>query len=672
MQESNKLSLDEVKARMQFLEELVSKYSYSYYVNDVSLVPDDEFDALFQELQTLEAEYPQFQSLKSPTLRVGGAVASEFEEVKHRRPMLSIETIKAADKVVAFNATVQGEVGATHDNVIYNAEVKFDGLACNLTYEYGYLTQGATRGDGETGENVTAQVRTIQNIPLFVPEWEKVPLFEVRGEVLMPLKAFKRINKQLEAEGKSPMANPRNAAAGALRQLNPAITAKRGLAFYAYGVGEVQDVDVGNSQYALMTYLKDRGFTVFEQRWQAVGWAGIQAFYRKIEGLRSSLPFEIDGVVFKVDRLDWQQKLGWVSRTPRFAIAYKFPPQEMSTKLTKIVCQVGRTGAITPVAKVEPVVVGGVTVTSATLHNANEVRRKDVREGDVVVVRRAGDVIPEVVRPILERRDADSVVWEMPSTCPCCGSELEEDGEGMKCPGGMLCSDQSLFRITHFASRLAMNIEGLGEKTAQQLLEAGVVSTIADIFTLKAADVASLDRMGDKSASNLVEAIALSGQGVKLNRFIYALGLSGVGESTAKNFARTFKTWEAFVAADYDSLKAIDDVGEKTAAAVVRELQANKGIIDRILPFISFEQVGASATSVDLTGKTYVLTGTLSKSREFWKERLEAAGAKVSDSVSKKTTAVVAGEEAGSKLEKAKTLGIPVLDEAGVTQLLGL
>lgn len=661
-----------VEARMRELEVLIEKYSESYYVKDISLVPDDEFDALFLELQALEAQYPEFRSLKSPTLRVGGAVASQFEQVVHRIPMRSIETIKKADKVQEFNNTVRKELGATHDNVIYCGEVKFDGLACTLTYELGYLVQAATRGDGEVGENVTAQARTIKNIPLFVPEWADVPLFEVRGEVLMPKKSFERINKQLIADGKTPLANTRNAAAGALRQLNPAITAQRGLAFYAYGVGAVDGVPLGNSQHALMTYLGTQGFTVYEHRWAAVGWPGIDAFYRKIQAMRESLPFDIDGVVFKVDRLDWQEKLGWVSRTPRFAIAYKFPPQEMSTKVLDIVCQVGRTGAVTPVAKLDPVFVGGVTVTSATLHNANEVSRKDIRIGDVVVVRRAGDVIPEVVRPILEHRDAKSKVWEMPSTCPCCGSELEEEGEGVKCPGGLMCSDQTLFRIAHFVSRTAMNIDGFGKMTAQQLLDEGLISTIADIFTLKAEDIAVLDGMGEKSARSLVQAIADSCKDVKLNRFIFALGLSGVGESTAKNLARTFRTWDAFAAADYASIEAIDDVGPKTASAIVRELHANQGSISRILPFISFEQPKASVSSVDLSGKVYVLTGTLSKSRDFWKEKLEAAGAKVSDSVSKKTTAVIAGEEAGTKLDKAKALGIDVLDEAGVTQLLGL
>lgn len=678
--------------RVHWLRDELDRHSYQYYVLDAPTIPDADYDALFSELQTLETEHPELLTDDSPTQRVGGAPLSAFDSVRHRVPMLSLNNGFEDEDVVSFDRRCAQGLGKTavtvpaddlfgkadaEDNAVeYSCELKFDGLAMSLRYEDGKLVQAATRGDGETGEDVTANVRTIKAIPLKLRG--KAPaVLEVRGEVFMYRADFDKLNaRQAEAEEKT-FVNPRNAAAGSLRQLDPRITAKRPLSFFAYGLGELQGADRPPTHSVMLEGFAALGLPVCSERRVVKGAEGLLSFYHDIGERRDQLPYDIDGVVYKVNAIPEQEQLGFVSRAPRFALAHKFPAQEMTTTVEDIEVQVGRTGAITPVARLAPVFVGGVTVTNATLHNEDEIRRKDVHIGDTVIVRRAGDVIPEVVAVVLERRPADARAFVMPTACPVCGSHVEKlEGEVIaRCTGGLICAAQRKQALLHFAQRRAMDIEGLGDKVVEQLVDNGIVHTPADLYKLGVAKLAALDRMADKSASNIVAAIDKSRE-TTLNRFIFALGIRHVGEATAKDLAKHFGKVDNLLAADEAALLEVNDVGPVVAQSIANFLAEdhNVEVIEQLraagVHWVESEPA-ARAAPLPLAGKTIVLTGTLpTLSREDAKERLEAAGAKVAGSVSKKTDYVVAGAEAGSKLEKAQALNVPVLDEDGMLKLL--
>ena len=664
-------------------------HAHCYYTLDAPEVPDAEYDRLFRALQALESAHPYLRTPDSPTQRVGGTVLPEFQTVRHQVPMLSIrtETDTESRGAIAFDARVRKELALSDaDPVIeYVAELKFDGLAMSLRYEQGVLVQAATRGDGEFGEDVTHNIRTIGQIPLQLPS--DVPdVLEVRGEVYMRRDDFESLNERQRqkiaqgAKGEKTFVNPRNAAAGAVRQLDSNIAAQRPLSFFAYGLGEVI---VGTSQfqafqthYQLLQSLKRWGFPVAEQTRCVQGAEGLIAFHAQIAAERDALPYDIDGVVYKVNSLGLQAQLGFVTREPRWAVAHKYPAQEEMTQVLDIDVQVGRTGKLTPVAKLAPVFVGGVTVTNATLHNEDEARRKDVRIGDTVIVRRAGDVIPEVVSVVLDQRKPDAVVFTMPQNCPVCGSPaLRDEGEAdYRCNGGLFCKAQQKQAFLHFAQRRAVEVDGLGEKLIDQLVDAGIVNTLPDLYKLGLTALVQLDRMAEKSALNIVNALAAS-KSTTLPRFIYGLGIRHVGEATAKEFARHFGTLDAFMNADEDALLQVEDVGPVVAKSVIAFFaQAHhQEIVAQLRACgVHWEEGPPAERQVQiLSGKTVVLTGTLPRlSREDAKEMLEAAGAKVAGSVSQKTSYVVAGAEAGSKLDKAVALGIPVLDEAGLIQLL--
>ncbi|HRD64595.1 MAG TPA: NAD-dependent DNA ligase LigA [Candidatus Competibacter sp.] len=665
--------------RVAALREQIGRHDYRYYVLDDPEIPDAEYDRLFRELQALEAEYPELRSADSPTQRVGGQALGAFEPVRHRVPMLSIrtETDIGPGGAQAFDAQVRRELGLGEEAapVEYACELKFDGLAVSLRYENGVLALAATRGDGETGEDVTQNVRTIKSVPLRL-QGAAPAVLEVRGEVYMSRPDFERYNARQRAVGLPTLVNPRNGAAGSIRQLDPNIAAKRPLSFFAYGLGETQGWELPATHGATLDALTAFGLPVSGERAVVRGADGLIAFHRAIAGQRDALPFDIDGVVYKVNRLDWQRELGFRTREPRWAVAHKFPAQEELTVVETIEVQVGRTGAITPVARLKPVFVGGVTVTNATLHNADEVARKDVRVGDTVRVRRAGDVIPEVVGVVLERRPPASRPFAMPEVCPICGSRVvRPSGEAVsRCVGGLYCRAQRKEAIRHFASRRALDIEGLGDKLVEQLVERELVRNPADLFSLDAAALADLERMGAKSATNLVEALE-RGKTTTLARFLYAIGIREVGEATALVLADHFGALDALMAADEDRLQQVPDIGPVAAAAICAFFQEphNRDIIARLQAagVCWPEATTKPASKRLLAGKTFVLTGTLeSLSRDQATAKLRALGAKVAGSVSKKTDYVVAGRDAGSKLDKARELGITVLDEAGLLALL--
>ncbi|KWR91815.1 NAD-dependent DNA ligase LigA [Cupriavidus sp. IDO] len=673
--------------RVQWLREELDRHNYQYYVLDAPTIPDAEYDALFSELQALEIEHPELLTPDSPTQRVGGQPLSAFDTVRHRVPMLSLNNGFSDEDVIAFDRRCAQGLGrsvlaggaqdlfSAADAVEYACELKFDGLAMSLRYEDGRLVQAATRGDGETGEDVTVNVRTIKAIPLKL-RGQAPAVLEVRGEVFMYRRDFDKLNERQAEAGEKTFVNPRNAAAGSLRQLDPRITARRPLSFFAYGLGELQGVDRPPTHSAMLDGFATLGLPVCKERAVVKGAQGLLDFYRDVGEKRDALPYDIDGVVYKVNALDEQERLGFVSRAPRFALAHKFPAQEMTTIVEDIEVQVGRTGAITPVARLKPVFVGGVTVTNATLHNEDEVRRKDVHIGDTVIVRRAGDVIPEVVAVVADRRPADARAFVMPTECPVCGSHIEklEDEAIARCTGGLICAAQRKQALLHFAQRRAMDIEGLGDKVVEQLVDQGIVRTPADLFKLGVAKLAALDRMADKSASNLVAAIDASRE-TTLNRFIFSLGIRHVGEATAKDLARHFGKLDGLMAADEAALLEVNDVGPVVAQSIANFFGEphNVEVIEQLRAAGVHwpESEPAAKAPAPLAGKTFVLTGTLpTMSREDAKERLEAAGAKVAGSVSKKTDYVVAGAEAGSKLDKAEALGVPVLDEAGMLKLL--
>jgi len=670
-----------VTARIAQLRAEIEQHNYRYYVLDDPSIPDAEFDRLFRELQTLEAQHPELLAADSPTQRVGVTPLKRvpgqkffgsFAEVQHRTPMLSLNNAFSEDEVRAFDARIREALGVAE--VEYAVEPKFDGLAITLSYRDGMFVQGATRGDGSTGEDVTENLRTVRTIPLRLHK--PIRDVEVRGEVLMFKRDFAKLNDAQRAKGEKEFVNPRNAAAGSLRQLDSRITASRRLSFFSYGIGFCDGAKLPNQQDQQMALLQQWGVPVAQQRSVVRGLEGLLAYYLEIGEAREQLPFDIDGVVYKVNDIAQQQQLGFVSRAPRWAIAHKFPAEEAMTTLLDIEVQVGRTGALTPVARLAPVFVGGVTVTNATLHNEDEIRRKDVRIGDTVIVRRAGDVIPEVARVVLERRPRDAREFVMPKVCPVCGSRVArlEDEAVWRCTGGLFCPAQRKQALLHFASRRAMNIEGLGDKLVEQLVDTHIVNNPAALYKFGLLAIINLERMGEKSAVNLLAAIEHS-KHTTLARFIFALGIRNVGEATAKDLAQHFGSLDNLLAADVESLQQVHDVGPVVAQSIADFLAEahNREVIEqlRACGVHWAEQQPLAATALPFSGKTFVLTGTLAAlSREEAKEKLEALGAKVSRSVSKKTDYVVAGVEAGSKLDKARELGVAVLDEQQFLALL--
>ncbi len=668
------MKLQQAREEVQKLREEIESHNYRYYVLDEPSIPDAEYDALFRRLQVLEGQFPELITPESPTQRVGGKPRDGFATVRHAVPMLSLNNVFSEGEMRDFCQRVADGLGVAESSICWSAEPKFDGLAISLLYRNGQLVQAATRGDGETGEDVTANARTIPAIPLRLrgQDWPKE--LEVRGEVYMPIAGFQAWNRRALERGEKPLANPRNGAAGSLRQLDPKITARRPLAFYSYGIGLCSETLAG--QYTgILQKLRGWGIPVCPDATTVQGFAGCRDYHAHMLNKRDTLPYEIDGLVFKVNDLQAQETLGFVTRAPRWAIAWKFPAQEVSTRLLAIDVQIGRTGAVTPVARLEPVQVGGVTVTNATLHNEDEIRRKGICIGDWVIVRRAGDVIPEVVRAIPERRPADAQPFVMPTHCPVCGSRIHRaEGEAVsRCTGGLFCPAQRKQAIKHFASRKAMDIEGLGDKLVDQLVERELVQTPADLYHLRLEQVAALERMAEKSARNLLRAIDRSRE-TTLERFLFALGIREVGEATARALARHFGSLEALMQADQAALEAVEDIGPVVADHIVSFFAEahNRQVIEQLLAAgIHWpEQQADTVQTLPLAGRTLVLTGTLRRPRSEIKAALEALGAKVAGSVSKKTAAVIAGEAAGSKLDKARTLGIPVVDEQGLEAIL--
>ncbi|WP_345062492.1 NAD-dependent DNA ligase LigA [Acidovorax lacteus] len=669
------------------LREQLHRWAHQYYVLDAPTVPDAEYDRVYRALQALEAEHPDLITPDSPTQRVIGAVLDGLAPVRHAVPMLSIhtETDTEASGAIAFDQRVRRELGLAESDppVEYVAELKFDGLAMSLRYEHGRLVQAATRGDGEVGEDVTHNIRTIRQIPLVlttVAGQPVPPLLEVRGEVYMRRDDFEALNERQREHGDKTFVNPRNAAAGAVRQLDSGISAQRPLSFFAYGLGAVTPAAEGGPAFAThhewLMALKAWGFPVAQQLRLATGAQALVAFHREIGAARDQLPFDIDGVVYKVNRLDLQRDLGFKTREPRWAVAHKYPAQEMATRIDGIDVQVGRTGKLTPVARLAPVFVGGVTVTNATLHNLFEIRHKGVRVGDTVIVRRAGDVIPEVVGVMPGARTAYVPNFRMPRQCPVCGSAVvREKGEANhRCTGGLFCAAQRKAAVLHFASRRAMDIEGLGDKLVEQLVDGQVIRTLPDLYRLGLTSLIALERMAEKSAQNVLAALDTSRQ-TTLPRFLFALGIRHVGEATAKDLARHFGTLDAIMDAPLDALLGVPDVGPVVAQSIRTffDQPHNREVVEQLRACGVHWPEGPVAERAPqvLAGKTVVLTGTLpTLSRDAARELLEAAGAKVAGSVSKKTHYVVAGEEAGSKLAKAQELGVPVLDEEGLRALL--
>lgn len=663
-------------ARQQVIELItkIAQYDHEYYVLNAPSVADNEYDGLYRQLLALEAQFPELISPESPTQRVSGNASEIFGSVTHRQAMLSLNNVFAHTELMAFDKRIRDALDV--DMVQYAVEPKFDGLAITLTYENGRFVQGATRGDGYTGENVTHNLRTIKTIPTKLAIEHPPALLEVRGEVFMFKQDFERLNAVQAKAGTKVFANPRNAAAGSLRQLNPDITATRPLSFFAYGLGEAKGIPPLTSHAEAMDYLERLHFPVCDLRATVSGYEGLKKYYEHIGHQRSQLPFEIDGVVYKVNQFTQQNALGFVSRAPRWAIAHKFPAEEANTVVEDITVQVGRTGAITPVARLKPVFVGGVTVTNATLHNEDEMLRKDILIGDTVIVRRAGDVIPEVVAVLLESRPSEARRFVMPTRCPVCDSHIErpEDEAVARCTGGLYCPAQRKQAITHFASRRAMDIEGLGDKLVSQLTDAKLLSSVSDIYQLTVTQLADLERMAQKSAQNVITAIANS-KNTTLARFIYALGIRNVGEATAKDLANHFGQFDKLLTAQTADLLAVNDVGPIVAESILQffaephNIEAIQAM--RAMGVTWKEHEGKQKVNGVLQGKTFVLTGTLpTMSRDEAKAVIEAAGGKVAGSVSKKTDYVVAGAEAGSKLTKAIELGVTVLDETELKALL--
>ena len=682
-----------VRRRAAELREAIAYHNRRYHQLDDPLIADAEYDGLMRELLTIEREHPELQTPDSPTQRVGAPPVAAFAEVRHAEPMLSLQNAMSDDQARKFHldhfedsntspatnlATKEKSLKIRPQEVFYIVEPKLDGLAVSLTYENGRLVKGATRGDGVTGEDITHNIRTISCIPLVLKGSGWPDLFEARGEVFMPLKGFKDFNRKAEKLGEKPFANPRNAAAGSLRQLDPTITASRPLNFFSYGFGFYPEDSLPETLSELLSRFLDWGIPINPESHVVYGIEQCLNYYHEILARRADLEYEIDGVVYKLDKFDLQRVRGATTHHPRWAIAHKFPAEEATTRVQAIDVQVGRTGALTPVARLEPVFVGGVTVTNATLHNADEIRRKDIRVGDTVVVRRAGDVIPEVVKSLTELRPAAAEPFVMPNRCPACGSEVESvEGEAIvRCSSPLFCPAQHKEAVKHFASRKAMNIDGLGDKLVDQLLEKQLIATVADLYRLELEPLAGLERLGEKSARNLLQALDKSRQ-TTLPRFLFALGIREVGEVTARNLAEHFRELEPLMVADEDELQTVPDVGPSVAGHVHTFFQQphNREVIQGLLDDgVHWEAMPERppATELPLAGKTLVITGTLERlSREEAKALVLSLGGKAAGSVSKKTDYVVAGAEPGSKLAKAAELGIPVLDETEFLHLCG-
>ena len=672
---SEKITAD----RIEQLIQLINHYNNQYYVLDQPSVPDAEYDRLMRELIELEKQYPQLKRLDSPSQKVGGEALKSFSQVKHEVPMLSLDNVFSEQEWHAFVKRIKERLG--HTNFTFCAEPKLDGLAVSLRYEKGFLVQAATRGDGNVGENITENIRTIKSIPLKLLGNNYPDIIEVRGEVFMPKASFERLNAQALKKGEKPFANPRNAAAGSLRQLDSKITAQRQLAFYVYGLGVVSDESwLENSHFKRLCQLKTLGLPMCPEVKLLMHSSADDSqpclnFYQDILAKREQLSYEIDGTVFKVDDIKQQEQLGFVARAPRWAIAYKFPAQEELTILEEVEFQVGRTGAITPVARLKPVFVGGVTVSNATLHNQDEIERLGLKIGDTVIIRRAGDVIPQIVSVVLERRPENAKDIVFPQQCPVCQSPVAKvEGEAvLRCTAGLYCPAQRKEAIKHFASRKAHNIEGLGDKLVEQLVDEGLINTPADLFKLNEVDISSMERMGKKSAQNLLKALEKAKQ-TSLAKFIYSLGIREVGEATANNLANHFLSLAALKQADETALQQVDDVGEVVAKNIVNFFKEahNLAVVHELEQIMSWPDIiPKSVDEQPLAGKTFVITGTLNQmSRSEAKSALQALGAKVSGSVSIKTDYLIAGEKAGSKLTKAQDLGVEILSEDELLTLL--
>jgi len=664
-----------IAEKIKSLREQLNHHSYQYYVLDDPEIPDVEYDRLYRELQSLEQQHPEYITPDSPTQRVGDQPLSHFDTVKHELPMLSLDNVFDEEELAAFYKRISERL-ETDAAIEFAAEPKLDGLAVSLLYENGVLVRGGTRGDGTTGENVTQNIRTIHSVPLRLQGNDYPALLEVRGEVFIPRAGFEELNRRARENNEKIFVNPRNAAAGSLRQLDPRITARRPLAMYCYAVGQVQGMEDITTQSEVLEQLQHWGLPLCKEREVVIGVDGCLDYFHRIGEMRQQLPYEIDGIVYKVNRLDWQRELGFVARAPRWAIAHKFPAQEEVTRINAVEFQVGRTGALTPVARLEPVFVGGVTVSNATLHNMDEVARKDVRIGDQVIIRRAGDVIPEVVKVVPGSRKQGARKIKLPAHCPVCGSDvLQQEGEAVaRCSGGLFCQAQRKQSIKHFASRKAMDIDGLGDKLVDQLVDAKLIDHVDDLYRLTVEPLAALERMGQKSAENLIAALEKS-KSTSLARFIYALGAREVGEATAQNLAQYFGSLEALMAADEDVLQQVPDVGPVVAAHIFSFFQQshNREIIDKLreLGVHWQDQQPMAAGDDSLAGQTFVITGSLdSMTRDEAKQALQAKGGKVTGSVSKKTSYVVVGDSPGSKASKAEELGVPILDEQGLLELL--
>lgn len=665
----------DIAAQADALRRQIEYHNYRYYVLDDPEIPDAEYDRLMRQLQALEQAHPEIITPNSPTQRVGGKPREGFREVRHDVPMLSLNNCFSEEELRAFDHRVR-EGLKVNENIEYVAEPKLDGLAVGLVYEHGELVLAATRGDGYTGEDVTANVRTIDSVPLRLLGDTLPDRLDVRGEVYMPIAGFRALNEMARKKGEKEFANPRNAAAGSLRQLDPAVTATRPLEMYCYVIGSADGVALADTHFGQLMQLRGWGLRVSSEVRRVNGVEGCLQYYAQMGARRDSLPYQIDGVVYKVNRIDWQQKLGFVSRAPRWAIAHKFPAQEEMTRVLDVEFQVGRTGALTPVARMEPVFVGGVTVSNATLHNMDEVERKDIRIGDYVIVRRAGDVIPEVVSVVASKRPPDARKVLLPKQCPVCGSAVVRlPGEAVaRCSGGLYCPAQRRESIKHFASRKAMDIEGLGDKLVEQLIDNGLVEHVDDLYHLTVEQLVTLERMGEKSAQNLIDALEKS-KHTTLARFIYALGIREVGEATARALAAHFRSLDRLREATEEELQAVPDIGPVVAGHVHAFFRQphNLEVIDNLIAAgVHWDEPEApAAETLPLQGKTFVLTGALdSMTRDEAAEALAALGARVSSSVSKKTSAVIVGDKPGSKLTKAEKLGVTVLDETAFQELL--
>jgi DNA ligase (NAD+) len=655
----------EISKQAQALHKKLEEHNYKYYVLDDPAVSDAEYDILFQKLKKLETEHPELITPQSPTQRVGAAPLKEFLEVKHEIPMLSLDNAFTPEDLLAFDERIHERLRDANP-IEYVCEPKLDGLAISLRYENGLFVRGATRGDGETGEDVTVNIRTINMVPLRLQGDDFPSILEVRGEVYMPKAGFEKLNKRAEAKGEKVFANPRNAAAGSIRQLDPRITAKRPLAIFFYSVGVVEGKKIPDKHSEILSVLKKWGLPVCPEIAVKQGIEECEKYYASIGAKRAKLPYEIDGVVYKVNNIKDQERLGFVSRAPRWAIAHKFPAQQVQTIIEDVEFQVGRTGAITPVARLKPVSVGGVTVSNATLHNLDEIKRKGIHIGDTVIIQRAGDVIPEVVSVV--KSDAHAKKIKLPADCPICHSAIEQvEGEAIaRCTGGLFCPAQRKEAIRHYASRRAIDVEGLGEKLVEQLVDQKLINNAADLYSLNFKELSSLERMAEKSAQNLLDALEQSKK-TTLPRFLYALGIREVGEATAKNLAKYFGDLEPLFEATEESLQEIEDVGPIVAEHIVSFFaeKHNRDVINKLLKAgVHWEKIQKSTQELRLAGQTFVLTGSLAAmSREEAKEKLESMGAKVAGSVSAKTNCVVVGSDAGSKLAKAKKLNVPVMEE---------